>query len=422
MGQLQAGAARIDITPLVGTELVGYNPDPSTGINDPLWARALAFRSGEQSAVIAVLDLLGIERPTTRRIRALIASRLPVAPEDVLICCTHNHSGPSWLDFYPVPIDPVWKERAINATADVAVKAFERLRPAEVGAGSNPVHNIGANRKAWLDDGSIFHFMGLGGRKPPDGRTVVRAGVIDPELSVLGVRDLAGSIIAVLVNYASHPWLYNGSRASSEILGACVDWVEERLRPENPDVVALFAPGTGSNITTIQHQTPMPEEWREREPWFTAERMRMGGILGRAALRALKGVRAFSGTGPVASEVCELAAPVYEQTLGVVVAENGGLPPTDLTMATEVQVVKIGENVLVGLPSEVYVEYGLEIKRRSRYEHTLALSYCNDYFADRVAREAADEGVCPEMAWTKVHPDIRALIMGCLEPEVLKPV
>ena len=47
-------------------------------------------------------------------------------------------------------------------------------------------------------------------------------------------------------------------------------------------------------------------------------------------------------------------------------APIGGLPPTDLTLDTEVQVLKIGDIVLVGLPSEVYVEYGLEIKRRSR--------------------------------------------------------
>ena len=421
MGEFEAGAARIDITSPVGIELVGYNSDPSSGINDPLWARALAFRSQGQCALIIVLDLLGIELSTTRRIRGLIAARLPVAPEDVMICCTHNHSGPSWLDFYLVPINPAWKEKAINAIVDVAVAAFESLRPAQVGVGRTAVHNIGANRKAWLDDGSIFHFIGSRARKPPEGRHVVREGVIDPELSVLGVKDAAGRIIAVLANYASHPWLYNGSRVSSEISGACVEWVEEQLRPENPDVVALFSPGTGSNITTIQHQTPMPEELPDKERWFPVERVRMGEILGRATLQALEGVSEFAGTGPVAAEVFGIAAPVYEQTLKDVVDENHGLPPTDLKMDTEVQVLKIGDIVLVGLPSEVYVEYGLEIKKRSRYGNTFVLSYCNDYFADIVTREAMEQGTCPEAGSTKVHPDIRELIMGCLEPQVLHP-
>ena len=421
MGRFEAGAARADITPPIGSELVGYNSDPSTGLNDPLWARSLAFRSQGQCALVIVLDLLGIELSTTRRIRALISARLPIAPEDVLICCTHNHSGPSWLDFYAVPIDPTWKEGAINTIVDVAATAFERLGPAQVGAGSTVVHDIGANRRARLDDGSIFHFMGRAARRPPDGRTVVEKGVIDPELSVIGVRDAAGRIIAVLVNYAAHPWLYNGSRISSEISGACVEWVEQQLRPANPDVVALFTPGAGSNITTVQHQTPIPEELRDKERWFAAERLRMGEILGRGALQALEEVSEFADAGPVASEVCQIAAPVYEQTLKVVLEKSGGLPPTDLTMDTEVQVLGIGDIVLVGLPSEVYVEYGLEIKRRSRHANPFVLSYCNDYFADIITREAAVEGTCPEVGWTKVLPDIRDLIMGCLEPRVLYP-
>ena len=421
MEQCEAGAARVDITPLVGVELVGYNSSPNTGINDPLWARALAFRSQGQCVLIIVLDVLGIELATTHRIRELISARLPVAPDNVLICCTHNHCGPSLLRFYSVPIHPAWEEEAIGATVDVAAAAFERLRPAQIGVGRTEVCNIGANRRARLDDGSIFHFSGAHARRPPDGRTVVEESVIDPELSVICARDTAGRIIAVLTNYATHPWLYNGTRVSSEISGACAEWVEEQLRPGNPHVVALFSPGTGSNITTVQNQIPIPEELQEREHWFTAERTRMGEILGRATVRALEGATGFAGTGPVASKVRTIAAPVYDQKLSVVLAENDGLPPTDLTMATEVQVLEIGDIVLVGLPSEIYVEYGLEIKSRSRYENTFVLSYCNDYFADIITHEAVEERCCPELQWTKVHPDVRELIMRCLEPHVLYP-
>jgi hypothetical protein len=90
-------------------------------------------------------------------------------------------------------------------------------------------------------------------------------------------------------------------------------------------------------------------------------------------------------------------------------------------MKTEVQVATVGDIVVVGLPSEVYVEYGLEIKERSHYADTFVLSYCNDYFADIITHEAAAEAVCPEMGWTKVHPDVREPIMRCLETRVLEP-
>lgn len=428
MEQFEAGAAKLDITPPVGIELAGYTPrventNQSTGINDPLWVRALALRSQGRCVLIIVLDLLGIELPTTHRVRSLTSERLPIAPDSILICCTHNHSGPSILEQYEkgVRVDPIWKEATIGAAVGVAVSAVENLKPAKICAGKREVCGVGANRKAWLDDGSIFHFSGLHGRKPPEARTVVKKGVIDPELSVLCVKDKTDRVIAVLTNYACHPWLYNGNRISSEVSGRCVEWIEEQLRPEHPDVVALFIPGTGSNIVTVQNQTPMPEDSREKEDWFTAERMRMGGILGRAALQVVQEMTEFATAGSVTSEVYGIAAPVYDKKLSVVLAKNGTLPPTDLTMDTEVQVVKIGDIVLVGLPSEVYVEYGLDIKKQSRYRDTLVISYCNDYFADIITHEAVQEGCCPELEWTHVHPGVQDLIMETLEHRVLNP-
>ena len=143
-------------------------------------------------------------------------------------------------------------------------------------------------------------------------------------------------------------------------------------------------------------------------------------ILARAALHVVQELTEYDDpAGPITSELCPLACPVYDRPLVTVLAEHGGLPPTDLVMDTEVQVVRAGDVVLVGLPSEVYVEYGLEIKQRSRYRDTFVLSYCNDYFADIITREAVREGCCPELEWTHLHPDVRHRIMECLEHGVL---
>ena len=429
MEPFEAGAAKIDITPPVGVELAGYSPrvektNRSTGIHDRIWIRALALRSKERCVLILVMDLLGIELLTTHRVRSLIAEKVPIIPGDILIACTHNHSAPSIMDQHKKHwlVDQAWKEATIQAAVDAAAMAFGNMRPAQVGVGKTEVHGVGANRKAWLDDGSVFHYVGLSARVPPKERTVVKKGIVDPELSVLCVKDRAGRIIAVLMNYACHPWLYNGNLVSSEVSGACTELVEEQLRSENPDAVALFTPGTGSNIITLQNQVPMPESLRERERWFSAERARLGAILSQAALQVVQAMTEFTSPGSITSEICEMACPVYDKELGAVIAENGGLPPTDLVIDTEMQVVKLGPIVLVGLPSEVYVEIGLDIKKHSLYEDILVISQSNDYFADIITHEAAQEGCCPELEWTCVHPDIRDLIMGCLEHhQVLKP-
>lgn len=420
--ELQAGAARLQITPPVGIELAGYTPrvrnsNRSTAVHDPLWARALALSGPEKTVLIIVLDLLGIELPTTRHVRSRICAGLPLRPENVLVCCTHNHSAPSILVKHEahVRVDPAWQSSALEATVNVALEAYARRRPASLSFGRSEVHDVGANRKTILDDGAIFHFSGLYGRQPPAGRTVVETGPIDPELAVLCARDTSGQIIALLVNFACHPWLYNGDRISSELSGACVAWLEQQLSPANPGMVALFTPGTGSNITTVQHQTPIPADAAEQERWYTAERRRLGAILGRAALQASRGIDAFAQGGAVSAQLCPVAAPAYRQKLAQVLAEHSRLPPADEVMETEVQVMRLGEIALAGLPSEVYVEYGLEIKARSCYRDTMVLSYCNDYFADIITHQAVQENCCPELQWTGVHPDVRGLIMGCLE-------
>ena len=109
-------------------------------------------------------------------------------------------SRPSILSFYaggdihPARVDQAYKRQTLASVVEVCVQAHAALAPATVKVGSSMVYNVGANRRARLDDGSIMHFMGGGtdgryetvaggwrGRTPPQGRRVVETGVIDPE-------------------------------------------------------------------------------------------------------------------------------------------------------------------------------------------------------------------------------------------------
>jgi len=46
---------------------------------------------------------------------------------------------------------------------------------------------------------------------------------------------------------------------------------------------------------------------------------------------------------------------------------------------TDIMAQRLGEVALVGLPGEVFVEFGLMIKERSPFRHTYVASYANDY-------------------------------------------
>ena len=48
-------------------------------------------------------------------------------------------------------------------------------------------------------------------------------------------------------------------------------------------------------------------------------------------------------------------------------------------LETEIQVIKIGDIILIAEPSEMFVKFSLEVKKRSPYENTFVVGYANDY-------------------------------------------
>src|SRR6266487_4191340 len=74
-GGLQAGFAAIDITPdLRGDKrvyLAGYGMNrKASGVHDPLFARTVVLAHGDERIAIACVDLVGLQYPQVKAIRA----------------------------------------------------------------------------------------------------------------------------------------------------------------------------------------------------------------------------------------------------------------------------------------------------------------------------------------------------------------
>jgi len=93
--ELQAGVARVDITPPTGFAMWGYaarKDTPSLGVRDPLRARALVLATGDQRIAIVSLDL---GRAPTRASMAIIRARVKTAGiEHLFLVASHPHPGP----------------------------------------------------------------------------------------------------------------------------------------------------------------------------------------------------------------------------------------------------------------------------------------------------------------------------------------
>src|SRR4051794_4873075 len=91
---LIVGAATLPITPEPGCALQGYGLRFAERVDHPLVASALALGSDGIEWLLISLDLIGVDRTFTDRVRTVVASRLPVARDAITLACSHTHSGP----------------------------------------------------------------------------------------------------------------------------------------------------------------------------------------------------------------------------------------------------------------------------------------------------------------------------------------
>lgn len=93
---LQAGVARVDITPWEGVQLAGdvgrYRP--AKYVLDPLFVRAIVLETAECKVCILAADLCVPVRKYLDRVRQAAAERLGIKPQAIIAHLTQTHSAP----------------------------------------------------------------------------------------------------------------------------------------------------------------------------------------------------------------------------------------------------------------------------------------------------------------------------------------
>ncbi len=392
--QLLAAAVEIDITPPVGTLFAGYHARKGTslGVHDPLLAQLLLLQSGDGHIVLITMDLLGVGLGFARRVRAGIEEAIGVPGRCTMIACSHTHSGPAGflpplVDVRP-PEDPQLQSITARKLIGAALWARQRLQPAFLGVGRGEVEDIGRNRNEPVN------------------------GLLDTEVIVLRLDDAQGQPLAVVMNYGCHPTVmgYQNLLLSADYPGAA----RAALRRIYRHAIFMYTNGASGDVST---------RFTRREQTF-GEVDRMGRILAGEVLKVMQFIvtqdrvplealevpvelkfRSFPGVEEAQYRVEQLQAALDE--LKAAGAPHGELRRaiTRLEGATgqvvlarqlgggthgssEVQVLKMGDLALVGLPGEPFTGTVLQIKERSASPHTAVISYANDdqgYFPDPVS-------------------------------------
>ena len=106
-----------------------------------------------------------------RDVREAVSKATGTPPQNILVACSHNHSGPKWTSDSPYAHDVLARLSAAAATAE------KESRPASIGYGEGTIH-FSINRRQVIN-----------------GRAVVRLnpnGLCDRRVKVLRIDDGRG--------------------------------------------------------------------------------------------------------------------------------------------------------------------------------------------------------------------------------------
>lgn len=388
---MRLGCSEVEITPQVPINLGGYGQrqKPAQGIASSLFARGFILEEKELRLGLITADLLILNREQADLVKKRAGELTGINPANIVMACSHTHSGPSPEPLLGNPPDPVYIDWLLQALAGTLFLAEKNLEEVTSGFASCPLEGIGADRR-------------------------LAEAPVDSELIVLGFATGEGKLKALLYNYACHPTVLGPDNllVSPDYPGEAAAVVKKVF----PGTIPGFLNGACGDISTRF----------TRRSQSHAEARRLGTILGTGAaglaaklefaparLAASLLFLPLQTKAPVAPAQAEAEIGRWQTRLaqlsktGASAGElrqaqtglEGALLQKELegvirTLGKEVQISlwQIGDLGLAAIPGELFSALGRMIKDESPYERTMVAGYSNGYIGYIPHREAYRQG------------------------------
>ncbi len=336
-GELRAGVGRADLTPSLGTPLSGYaarKGAPSTGVNDPIQARALVLDNGATRIGILTADLIGTDPLIVRE----VAERAGFPPEQLMVCSSHTHSGPGAFSKAPFariaggPYAEAVHKKLVAGLAQALRDAETGLRPAHLAVGEAAIPGFQRNR-----------------RKAPH---------VDPALWLLRVDTQDGKPLAALVNLTAH-----GTVLEEENLAFSGDWMglmRARMEQDLPGLTVLYTNGAEGDIS----------------PNIPADTSNFEGARAHGEKGAAAALTLYRSLQPLPDADLEFRTAMFELPRTLKSAFLGA------SQRTRLQCFRIRNALLIAVPGEMITELGLLLKehaRRQGHELPVVMGLANDH-------------------------------------------
>lgn len=431
---LKVGWASTSITPDKPAPLAGqFHTRISQSVHDPVTATALALEAGGEQAVMVSLDVVAVDGRLLAAVRERLKTALPeLHPGKLLLNATHTHTAPEMREGnYEIPEGVLTPAEYLafltERVTGAVVAAWKARQPAGVSwALGHAV--VGYNRRAVFADGKAVMYASLD--RP---EFMGFEGYEDHALELLFFWTPERKLTGIGVNVACPSQVVEGrSYISADFWD---DTRKELRRLYGPELFVFPMTGAAGD------QSPHVQLRKA-----TAAKMlkRLGitetALIARRIARAVEEVYPAAAAGihrevPFAHQVEDLRLPVRKVTPEEMEAARAEyarlekLPPTDrrrfrlLARARkvmeryrlqetenqfpmELHVLRLGDVALATNPFELFLDYGLQMKARSRAEQTFVVQLaCDSGGYLPTAKAVAGGGYGAEVASNRVGPE-----------------
>ena len=385
------GLGEQKITPQPGCNLAGYFHERiAKRVRDDLYVKAMVLDNGQNRLAIVCCDLVGPRKEIFDAAKEAVSRECGIPSQAVMICCSHTHTGPDIGGF--LKMDEQHNEqysKQLTAWIARAVRQADENRfDATIHLGHSNAEGLAFNRLLRLRDGKEYH----GATKLDE--SIGPAGLVDPSVQTMTLRDADGNVRGMLVNFACHCDVIGGGRA--DFISA--DWPGELARSVRAvygdDVVCMFMQGAAGDINHIDY---LRRRAGYPSPGGEAGAVRLGRAVAGAAILASERAEAQSSDA-LDFRYEELPIPYYTRTpeLFAKMEELKRRDPEELTYfekanikAVEdwkydgkiaqapMQCFRIAGAAIASYPGELFTAWGLELKKYSPASRTFVAELAN---------------------------------------------
>jgi neutral ceramidase len=381
MTAFRIGFAVSDITPRIGTPLGGYIGRPrfeAQGVHDPLFAKAIACSDDETLLLAISVDLLGFSPERSSWLVQQVADCCGLEPGQVLIACTHTHSGPNTLPLRGMPsVGDDYFEALAQKMRLAGKAALAAQRPARMEAAIGR-SRVGVNRRSRAAAGTEL-------LENPEG-------VFDDALLVLRFTDdQSGQPLGLVSSYGCHLTALGPRNmlVSAEWAGLAMATLEERLH-----CPCVFFNGAFGNVNPRGRD----ETWARTEEIaaaFAADCLHTLGTVQPASATPIRGERLvlelplaplapedtihrlrIESVGvlsdPLMDDVSRRVAQVRREYADAVERRRIACEIEE-TRPAELVGIRLGDVVGIGVPGEIFAEYAIWVRGDSPFPYTMVL-------------------------------------------------